>query len=111
MKTQQAYGRARHRPAGPAAGGMRHQDPASLPGTQGIARHLSHPTQLPGAILEAQNWLAERLGLAVDQLEVVSFEQVDWTDSCLGLGGPAESCLQAITPGYQRDPEGRRAGV
>jgi heat shock protein HslJ len=59
------------------------------------------PDQLPGAVLEAQNWLADQLGLLVDQVEMVSFEQVDWTDSCLGLGGPAESCLQAITPGYQ----------
>ena len=25
---------------------------------------------------------------------------VEFSDSCLGLGGPAESCLQAITPGW-----------
>jgi hypothetical protein len=59
------------------------------------------PDQLPGAVLEAQNWLAEQLDVAVEQVEVVSFDQMEWTDSCLGLGGPAESCLQAITPGYQ----------
>jgi heat shock protein HslJ len=72
----------------------------TLPGT-GDGETPAPPDQLPGAVLEAQNWLAERLSLTVDQLEIVSFEQVDWTDSCLGLGGPAESCLQAITPGYQ----------
>ena len=59
------------------------------------------PDQLPGAVLEAQNWLADQLGLLMEQVDMVSFEQVDWTDSCLGLGGPAESCLQAITPGYR----------
>ncbi|RPI48300.1 MAG: hypothetical protein EHM56_13855 [Chloroflexi bacterium] len=45
--------------------------------------------------------LAARLG--IDELTITRQEIVrqDWTDSCLGLGGPAESCLQAITPGYR----------
>ncbi len=40
--------------------------------------------------------------LNVDPLTITleSAEPVEWTDSCLGLGGPAESCLQAITPGF-----------
>ncbi|MEK7604610.1 MAG: hypothetical protein AAB442_02340 [Patescibacteria group bacterium] len=24
-----------------------------------------------------------------------------WNDGCLGLGGPAESCLQALVPGFR----------
>jgi hypothetical protein len=68
-----------------------------LPGTgdNGI------PDQLPPAVLEAQDWLSDRLGVATEQVEIVSFDQMEWTDSCLGLGGPAEGCLQVITPGYQ----------
>ena len=72
----------------------------TLPGA-GDGETPVSPGQLPVVVLEAQNWLADRLGLPVEQVEVVSFDQVEWTDSCLGLGGPAESCLQAITPGYQ----------
>lgn len=44
--------------------------------------------------------LAAELGVAVEEIEVVSTEPAEFTDSCLGLGGPAESCLQAITPGW-----------
>jgi hypothetical protein len=44
--------------------------------------------------------LADQLGLTPDEIEVISAEMTEFTDSCLGLGGPAESCLQAITPGW-----------
>jgi hypothetical protein len=45
-------------------------------------------------------FLADQLGLTPDDIAVVSAEITEFTDSCLGLGGPAESCLQAITPGW-----------
>lgn len=53
------------------------------------------------AFAAARAALAAQLG--VDELSITRQEIVpqDWTDSCLGLGGPAESCLQAITPGYR----------
>ncbi len=50
--------------------------------------------------LAAKAALSQKLGIAEDQISFVSAKSVDWSDSCLGLGGPAESCLQAITPGY-----------
>ncbi len=43
---------------------------------------------------------AQKLGVDSSQLKVVQALQQEWSDSCLGLGGPAESCLQAITPGW-----------
>jgi hypothetical protein len=58
-------------------------------------------SELPAAAVRAREHLAAELGIGVDGLEVLSFNPVEWTDSCLGLGGPAESCLQAITPGWQ----------
>jgi hypothetical protein len=45
--------------------------------------------------------LAQELGVDPLTISLVSVEAVEWTDSCLGLGGPAESCLQAITPGFR----------
>lgn len=59
----------------------------------------------PSAVLQAQAWLAEQLGVSVGEVDIVSMEQVDWTDSCYGLGGPAESCLAAIIPGWRIDFE------
>ena len=44
--------------------------------------------------------LAEELKVDPLTITLESAEAVEWTDSCLGLGGPAESCLQAITPGF-----------
>jgi hypothetical protein len=48
----------------------------------------------------ATAFLAGELGVTEDEIEVVSAEATEFSDSCLGLGGPAESCLQAITPGW-----------
>jgi hypothetical protein len=45
--------------------------------------------------------LMQQLQVDFDDIQVVSVEAVEWTDGCLGLGGPAESCLQAIVPGYR----------
>jgi hypothetical protein len=44
--------------------------------------------------------LRQQLDIAAEEIRVVAEEQVEFSDSCLGLGGPAESCLQVITPGY-----------
>jgi hypothetical protein len=44
--------------------------------------------------------LAAELGVTEAEIELVSLEGVEFTDSCLGLGQPNESCLQAITPGW-----------
>lgn len=52
------------------------------------------------AVVAAITALSEQTGITPDQISLVSAQAQQWTDSCLGLGGPAESCLQAITPGY-----------
>ena len=53
------------------------------------------------AFAAARAALAAELG--IDEVSITRQEMAlqEWTDSCLGLGGPAESCLQAITPGYR----------
>ena len=55
----------------------------------------------PVAAVKAREALAARLGLDLSAVEIISQEQAEWSDSCLGLGGPAESCLQAIVPGWR----------
>lgn len=57
--------------------------------------------QQPLAVEKVREALATRLGIAIDQVKVTGFEPVDWTDGCLGLGQPNESCLMAIVPGYR----------
>ena len=55
----------------------------------------------PAAVLLAQSLLAEQLDVPVEEITIVSVEEVEWSDSCLGLGSAAEICLAEITPGWQ----------
>lgn len=47
-----------------------------------------------------QSRLSDRFNVGLDQIRIVDVSQQQWSDACLGLGGPAESCLQVVTPGY-----------
>ncbi len=49
----------------------------------------------------AQQALARELGTQLDEIRVVSMEQVDWPDGCLGIAKPGMMCTQAIVPGYR----------
>lgn len=55
----------------------------------------------PQAIVAAQQWLATQLSVAAEEIQIRDVGQAEWTDSCLGLGRPDESCLQVITPGWK----------
>jgi hypothetical protein len=44
--------------------------------------------------------LAEKLQVDAGAIEVVSIEEVEWPDSCLGVQDPNTMCAQVITPGY-----------
>lgn len=57
--------------------------------------------ELPAAVIAAQQFLAQAENIPVEQVIVTEFEEQVWNDSCLGLGGAAESCLAAQTPGYR----------
>jgi len=57
----------------------------------------------PSAVESAvRSYVASRLSLASPgEVTVVSSVAKDWSDSCLGLGGIAESCAAVITSGYE----------
>ena len=55
----------------------------------------------PQAALEAQKALAGQLNVAVEDIQIVSTEQVQWPDACLGFSVPGEMCAQVITPGWK----------
>ena len=44
---------------------------------------------------------AGRQRLLPEQVSILRFTPELWSDGCLGLGGPAESCLLALTEGWQ----------
>jgi hypothetical protein len=67
------------------------------------------PVLLPSAE-EARKALAEKLGLAPEQIEIIGTEEVEWPDPCLGVPEPDEMCAMVITPGYRviLEAEGKR---
>lgn len=60
-----------------------------------------HNLPVPPAVALARVRAAADLGVDAGSAVVMSAFERDWSDSCLGLGGIAESCLQVITPGYE----------
>lgn len=54
----------------------------------------------PAAVLAVEAALSEALGISVEQIETVSFEQREWPNACLGLPAQDEMCAEVITPGF-----------
>lgn len=80
---------------------------ACAPQTQTPSQNPQQPSgglmtkdKAPFAIA-AKAALSQKLAISEEKVSFVSADSVEWSDSCLGLGGPAESCMQAITPGYK----------
>jgi hypothetical protein len=73
---------------------------AASPSPQQPSGGLVTKDKAPFAIA-AKAALSQKLAIPQEQVSFVSADGIEWTDSCLGLGGPAESCLQAVTPGYK----------
>lgn len=55
----------------------------------------------PPAAQAVQQALAERLGVDPSEVIIREIEAMQWSDTCLGLGGPAESCGAMIVEGYR----------
>jgi hypothetical protein len=45
--------------------------------------------------------LSQRTGIPTGKLRVIEASRKTWSDGCLGLGGAAESCLQALVEGWR----------
>jgi hypothetical protein len=59
-----------------------------------------HNLPVPDGVQAARTALAAKLNVEPTKILILEAHEKDWSDSCLGLGGPAESCLAAVTPGY-----------
>jgi len=60
-----------------------------------------HNLPVPDAVSAVKAFVAEMESVEEGTVIILAAYEKDWSDSCLGLGGPAESCLAAITPGYE----------
>jgi hypothetical protein len=55
----------------------------------------------PEAAVNAAADLVQRLKIDVETIKLISVEQVDWSDACLGIQQPDVMCAQVITSGYK----------
>ena len=55
----------------------------------------------PQAALSARADLAQQLQIEIDTITLVSVDQVDWPDACMGIQTPGVMCAQVITSGYK----------
>ena len=55
---------------------------------------------LPATVAtQVKEQLSQEIGAT--SLKIERYKRETWSDGCLGLGGPAESCLAALTEGWQ----------
>jgi len=85
----------------PQAPGTTNQ--AQVPVTSGENAPEGSIHNLPAepAAVEARKDLAAKLGIAESSIVIMEVESRTWSDGCLGLGGPAESCIAALTEGFK----------
>lgn len=56
---------------------------------------------VPAGAKAAQEQLAKRLNVSVDQITISEIEQEQWPNACLGLQRPDEMCADVITDGFR----------
>lgn len=65
----------------------------------------STPTERPAELTPIEEdvvaHLAKSLGISPDEITVVSMEEVEWPDGCLGIQIEGLMCTQAIVPGFR----------
>ena len=60
-----------------------------------------HDMPVEPAAAAARKDLATKLKIDEKSIVIMQVAEMTWSDGCLGLGGAAESCLAAITPGFK----------
>lgn len=57
---------------------------------------------LPGGVETAvKGMLSSMTGVPVEEIDVVSAQEKEWPDACLGLAEQDEMCAQVVTPGWE----------
>lgn len=73
------------------------------------AEETSNNSDLPNSVKNAVlRDIANRTRFDISALRIVQAERKQWSNGCLELGGPAETCSTAIVPGWRVTAEGGR---
>jgi hypothetical protein len=60
-----------------------------------------HNLPVPAAVSAVKKYAAKEFSVAEGLVIVMTAYEKEWSDSCLGLGGAAESCASVMTPGWE----------
>jgi hypothetical protein len=74
--------------------------PAEAP-TDVLSTPYETSIEPPAAVAAARQVLAERLGVAVEAIQIRQIDEEQFSNACLGAAGPEEMCAEVITPGYR----------
>ena len=69
--------------------------------TQLVDTPIPGSSPIPDKFLTARDEIARTFGFPVDQVILMSIEEVEWRDSCMGIDQPGMACMDFITPGYR----------
>ena len=83
------------------------QAPASTNSGENAQPGGIHGMEPEPAAAAARKALAAKLGISESSIVIMQVEQKTWNDGCLGLGGPAESCMQALVDGFKVEMQAR----
>ena len=85
-----------------SAGISTHTALASQPSQHSLGLIAEPSVTLPRSVEQAvRQDLSQRLNVPLQDVKLVRFTPQTWSDGCLGLGGAAESCLQAQVEGWR----------
>lgn len=68
-----------------------------------------HDLPVEPAAAAARADLAAKLGVLEKNIVIMRVEDATWNDGCLGLGGPAESCMMALVEGFKVEMKAKGA--
>ena len=75
-----------------------------IPPEDGVVQKTPDPmlgtAEYPFAVLNAVEELSQGTAIPAEEIEVISYQQVEWPTACLGFSEPGEMCAQVITPGW-----------
>lgn len=83
----------------PATSGGTSSGSGAVGGTAGAGNTQDEP--LPAAAAAARTDLAVKLGTPEENVVIVTVTSTTWSDACLGLAGPTETCAQTLVSGYR----------
>jgi len=74
---------------------------ASVNSAEGAPSGSIHNMPVPAGVSAARKALAQSLKIEENKVVIMTAFPKEWSDSCFGWGGPAESCAAVVTPGYE----------